>query len=487
MQKSLLITYFFPPKIGGIENYLWNICQRLPKSKSKVGQITNKACELKVKSQKLKVEDFDKIVVLADSSGFPEKFSRSPEKFSFSCSPEVSSPRGEAGTEECFKIYRTRFFSWKFFKPSWLPLIWKIWKIIKKEKIEILQFGHYAQYCLIGTFFKKISNWKILKKILYYDAMEHHSKMIIYIHGVDFWIHQKGWFGKWLMKLNFKNADKIIANSYFMKDEILKLGIGEEKVAVVTPGVDVGKFYAPHGSGYPRDPSVGSVITSDLPQDDRRDSHGIPISVALGQAIRPDKYVGPSDDIRNKKVILSLGRLIKLKGYDLVLNALPEVIKKVSNLIYLIVGEGEAEKELKNLTKKLNLEKYVIFVGAVKGSEETRAPYYALADVFVGPSREIQYKDYKHTESFGIVYLEAAAAGKPVIATKIGGIPEAVLDGRTGILIPPDDPQALTQALIKILTDKELAEKLGRQGRERVEREFNWEKQVGEIVKLLNG
>jgi len=380
MRKSLLITYFFPPKIGGLENYLFNICKGLPK---------------------------DKIIVLMDS----EDFSKS----------------GKSNLQtENLKIYQTKFFAWKFLKPSWLPLIWKIYRFVKKEKIEILQFGHYAHYCLIGTLLAKLLKLKIL----------------IYFHGIDLWIHQRKKIDRWLMKLNLKNADKLIANSNFIKNEISNLGIPKEKVVVVYPGVNVEKFK-----------NLNSKKTSDL---------------------------------ANKKIILSLGRLIKLKGYDLVLKALPEVVRVVPNLIYLIIGEGEEEKELRELVKKLDLEKYVNFVEAIKGPEETRASYYALADVFAGPSREIIYKDYKHIESFGLVYLEAAAAEKPVIATKIGGIPEAVLNGQTGLLVPPENPQALAQALIKLLTDEELAKKLGKQGRKRVEKEFRWEQQVEKISELLD-
>jgi len=378
MHKSLLITYFFPPKIGGLENYLFNICKGLPK---------------------------DKIIVLTNSANLP---------------------KSDNFQKEDFCVYQTKFFSWRFLKPSWLPLSWKIYRLIKKEKIKILQFGHYAHYCLIGTLLAKLLKLKIL----------------IYFHGVDLWIHQRKKIDKWLMKLNLKNADKLIANSNFIKNEISKLGIPEEKITVVYPGVNLEKF----------------------------------------KSLNNKK----SGDLANKKIILSLGRLIKLKGYDLVFKALPEVIRVVPNLVYLIIGEGEEEKELRELVKKLDLEKYVNFIKAIRGPEETKAPYYALADVFVGPSREIIYKDYKHIESFGLVYLEAAAAEKPVIATKIGGITEAVLDGQTGLLVPPENTQALSQALIKLLTDEELAKKLGKQGRERVEKEFRWEQRVEKISELLN-
>lgn len=378
MHKSLLITYFFPPKIGGLENYLFNICKGLPK---------------------------DKIIVLMDSA---------------------SLSKSNDFQKEDFCIYQTKFFAWKFLKPSWLPLSWKIYRLIKKEKIKILQFGHYAHYCLIGTLLAKLLKLKIL----------------IYFHGIDLWIHQRKKIGRWLMKLNLENADKLIANSNFIKNEIFNLGIPKEKIVVIYPGINVEKF----------------------------------------KNLNNKK----SGDLINKKIILSLGRLIKLKGYDLVLKALPEVIRVVPNLVYLIIGEGKEEKELRELVKKLDLEKYVNFIEAIKGPEETRASYYALADVFVGPSREIIYKDYKHVESFGLVYLEAAAAEKPVIATRIGGIKEAVLDGQTGLLVPPENPQALAQALIKLLTDEELAKRLGRQGRKRVEKEFRWEQQIEKILKLLD-
>jgi phosphatidylinositol alpha-1,6-mannosyltransferase len=88
------------------------------------------------------------------------------------------------------------------------------------------------------------------------------------------------------------------------------------------------------------------------------------------------------------------------------------------------------------------------------------------------PSR--QDLERHDVEGFGIVYIEASACGKPVVAGCTGGAPEAVLDGETGLLVDPEDPKAISDALIRILVDSDLATRLGKRGRERAEREFAW-------------
>ena len=106
---------------------------------------------------------------------------------------------------------------------------------------------------------------------------------------------------------------------------------------------------------------------------------------------------------------------------------------------------------------------------------------YNLCDVFIMPARES--KD--DVEGFGIVYLEAASFTKPVIAGRGGGVREAVVDNETGILVDGKNADEIAGAIIKLFKDKDLREKLGRQGRERVEKEFSWEKSAGEFEKLL--
>jgi phosphatidylinositol alpha-1,6-mannosyltransferase len=109
---------------------------------------------------------------------------------------------------------------------------------------------------------------------------------------------------------------------------------------------------------------------------------------------------------------------------------------------------------------------------------------YGMCDVFVMPSRaDLGACD---VEGFGIVYLEANACGKPVIAGKSGGIADAVLDGETGLLVPPDSPETLADSICRVLTHEEYAERLGRQGRERAIREFSWDAIADRVDSIMN-
>jgi phosphatidylinositol alpha-1,6-mannosyltransferase len=112
-------------------------------------------------------------------------------------------------------------------------------------------------------------------------------------------------------------------------------------------------------------------------------------------------------------------------------------------------------------------------------ADEDLPDVYALSDVFVMPSRErLEEKD---VEGFGLVFLEANACAKPVIGGRSGGIPDAIVDGITGLLVDPQDPADIADALARLLVDKDLAIRLGRQGRSRVVRDFNWTR-VGDRV-----
>ena len=114
--------------------------------------------------------------------------------------------------------------------------------------------------------------------------------------------------------------------------------------------------------------------------------------------------------------------------------------------------------------------------------------FYNLCDVFIMASRAIMERPA--VEGFGIVYLEANACGKPVIGGRVGGVPDAILEGETGILIDPENPDEISDALIKLLTDERLSKRLGENGRHRVINNLNWEtvaaRTIDTIKDLLN-
>jgi glycosyltransferase involved in cell wall biosynthesis len=143
------------------------------------------------------------------------------------------------------------------------------------------------------------------------------------------------------------------------------------------------------------------------------------------------------------KIILTVARLDSYdrdKGYDKVILALPKVLEAIPNLKYILVGEGDDLPRIKDLISKLNLNDRVILTGYI--SDDKLSDYYNLCDLFIMPSKQ---------EGFGIVFLEALACGKPVIAGNKDGSREALLDGKLGILVDPDNIEEITQTTIKVL------------------------------------
>jgi len=175
-----------------------------------------------------------------------------------------------------------------------------------------------------------------------------------------------------------------------------------------------------------------------------------------------------------------VGRLVQRKGHDMVIKAMPEIIKQVPDCIYLIVGGGPYKQTLERLVNKNNLRDWVKFIGTA--SHQDLPALYQLADVFIMPARQLDNGD---VEGFGIAYLEANLFGKPVIGGKSGGVADAVIDGQTGLLVDPTDVSQIAKAAIKLLTDEAYAAKLGTQGLQRVNEEFDWVSQTEKIKELL--
>ena len=147
--------------------------------------------------------------------------------------------------------------------------------------------------------------------------------------------------------------------------------------------------------------------------------------------------------LESKKVILTICRLDKsegYKGYDKVIEALPKIIKKIPNLVYLIGGKGNDAPRIKRLIKGRGLDDYVKLIGLIP--EKELVDHYNLCDIFVMPSKG---------EGFGIVFLEAVACGKPVICGNKDGSVDAVLNGKLGILVDPDNIDQIADAIINVL------------------------------------
>ena len=175
--------------------------------------------------------------------------------------------------------------------------------------------------------------------------------------------------------------------------------------------------------------------------------------------------------------ILCVAKLIPLKGVDVLIKAFAPVAKQHSEITLLLVGDGPARADLELLARTVAPEQKVVFVGSLDRAQVITLMKLCL--FFVLPSR---------FESFGLVNLEAHACGKAVISTRVGGIPEVVCDGVSGLLVDPDDVDALRERLQMLVDDPSLCLRLGMSGRDAIEtRGLTWDKHAEKYLSVLNG
>ena len=195
-------------------------------------------------------------------------------------------------------------------------------------------------------------------------------------------------------------------------------------------------------------------------------------------SISAPNVLPPRDGLRR---ILFVGRLVDRKGADDLIRAFSSLAKDFNDVSLEIVGAGPEMERLKALALALGVDTRVRFFGNLTG----RALYerYSAADVFAMPSKATS----TDVEGFGTVYLEAALFGKPSIGTTTGGIPEAIKDGETGLLVPANDVRALTEALRELISDDEKRRLMGANAKKDVLSKFTWRESTGSLIGLLGG
>jgi len=233
----------------------------------------------------------------------------------------------------------------------------------------------------------------------------------------------------------FQEADKIIAVSNELKEDIKRqYKIQEAKLITIPNGVDTNKFRP-------------------LDKENLKARWGI----------------------KNEKIIVSIGKLIMPKGHHLLIKVLSEFLKN-TNIKLFIVGTGPYMQNLKEITRKLGVSDKVFFAGEVQ--HEELASFYNLADVFVFPSLL--------KEGLPYVILEAMACGVPVIASHTGGIPTAIENYKTGILVGPGNLSELNEKILEVLNDEELARRLGKKARKKVLEEFSLDKMINDTLSVYD-
>jgi phosphatidylinositol alpha-1,6-mannosyltransferase len=252
------------------------------------------------------------------------------------------------------------------------------------------------------------------------------TKYVVVAHGSEILLHRDNSVLRPLMARVFRGGERVITNSRYTKGLVVSLGIEPERVSVVHP-------------------------TLDLQEYDQQ--------IELGDV---EEMYG----LENKRVLLTVGRLTPRKGHDQVIGTLSSLSEQYPDLVYVFTGSGEWGDALRALAKGHGVEHMVRMVGPVSFTEMQKL--YKMCQVFVMVSRQ----EGLDVEGFGISFLEANLFGKPVLGGSSGGVPDAVLDGVTGLLADPYDTEDIKAKLVLLLEDEALRRRLGEQGRERVIRDF---------------
>jgi phosphatidylinositol alpha-1,6-mannosyltransferase len=203
---------------------------------------------------------------------------------------------------------------------------------------------------------------------------------------------------------------------------------------------------------------TGALVEQLLPGAARR-------IVVLPMGVEPAE-TPPTDQIESlraryglpagRPVLLSVARLAAIKGHDVAIAALPDLLRRAPDLVYLVVGEGPQRATLERLAAERGVSRQVIFAGAVP--REELAAHYRVGTLFLLLSR--QTGAYDGLEGFGLAFLEAASHGLPCVGGLSGGVPEAVQDGVTGFLVPPRDRERVVAAVARLLEDEPLRSRM---------------------------
>lgn len=265
-------------------------------------------------------------------------------------------------------------------------------------------------------------------------------KVLIYAHGEEL----TGWGrGRKFQAMCFalRRADHILTNSDFTRDTLISLiGVRPEQIVMTYPTVDVARY------------------RPGLPFDDLHASIGL----------RP-----------GQKLVLSVGRLQRRKGFDQVIRALPGLLQRGLDVRYAIVGIGDDWGYLQGLARDLGVSECLHLLGHVEPVDLPR--WYNACDLFAMPNRDIN----GDTEGFGLVFMEANACARPAIAGRAGGTGSAVVDGLNGLRIDGESVQAVEDAIAQLLLDPAQARRLGEAGRQRAATHFTSDQRAELIRQLL--
>jgi len=348
-----------------------------------------------------------------------------------------------------FKIYyKSFFYKSKLVWPKWFKLLFELNNVIHEEKPDIIWAGEVIP---AGT-------------VVWFLSRLHNLPYFVSTHGADVLNPQvkPGIKGRWklfLVRFILRHADFNTANTEFTRLQLSKLGVPHERSIVVYPC----PVYVPTNENLldeTQEQSVVVKIVTDLKK------HGY------------------------KVLLTAVGHLVKRKGIDSVIEALPKVWQKDQSVAYVVTGAGPyksyLEERAKELDKRVGRSSRIIFTGPV--SEQELKFLFSRSDVYIMLPRIINGL----TEGFGIVYIEASSFSKPVIGSRVAGVPEAIVEfydnnytKATGLLVDNvHSTSEVSEKIIMLIKDEHMAYKFGENGKRWTEK-FKWEEQVKILVEKI--
>jgi len=363
------VTNDFPPRVGGVQQYVWNVAAHLPA---------------------------DRVAVVAPNwPGWREHDRALP-----------------------FPVER---FPTMFLWPS-ADLLERVRIAAREHRAEVVLFGHGLPLALLGP-----------RLDLPY---------VVATHGTEYWFALTPGFHALLARATARAA-RVLAVSRFTGATIRTAVPAGVPLSLLPPGVDAERF------------RPGTMEAADAV----RRRHGI----AAGRPL-----------------VVCVSRLVRRKGQDVLIEAMPAIIRREPDAALLIVGSGPDRDRLERLAERVP--RYAVaFAGEVPDAD--LPDYHAAADVFAMPCRSRLAG--LEVEGFGIVFLEAAAAGRPAVAGDSGGAAEAVVDGETGLVVDGRHPGQVGEAVGALLADARRADAMGKAGQERVERSFTWPRLTERLARWL--
>jgi phosphatidylinositol alpha-1,6-mannosyltransferase len=261
-------------------------------------------------------------------------------------------------------------------------------------------------------------------------------------HGIEVWVQLPGW-----KRAALRHANRVLSVSEFTRGVLLQRHSLERERVLVFPNVLDERL---------RNTSPDEVVSSKL-----RDC-GRPLLLTVGRLSATEQY----------------------KGHDVVLRVLPRVLERFPAATYVIVGDGKDRPRLEDLARDLHVADRVFFAGWQ--DDAGLAACYRSCDIFVLPARTLLGDTAAKGEGFGIVFLEAMSFGKPVVGPSDGAPTEFIRDAENGLLVDPENPVEVGDAIIRLLENPEWAAKLGDAGRQLVERDYTTGATVRRLEELLS-